>query len=1763
MSSYKNSSSHTSGAGWAIPTLTDCWHVRDLQRFRAILKGGPGAAVPIGNNSSHAPNTNGSRSPTSYGSHSYGTLASNLAPAPPAEVNRKDYAGRTALHHIASSEEGVSIDFLHAILAHPSCNINAQDAESGWTPLHRALYHGNLNHALTLLCHSAIDVRIKDLEGLTPFDLYNSTVAGTNPAPLGGAEAYNNDVRGGDLFLWGSNRNYSLGVGDGNDRSLPDLVSLSRGDPSGGRDISPDSRSSLPPGRTFDRIKVKEVQMSRMHTVVLTEEKSGRLGNIWVAGIGSNGRLGRAPSTQSTLQPLQDFKEHATKIAVGADHTLIVTASGAVYSFGSNRFGTLGYAIEEGFGQVASSSGTSAGIGGAGAATFGAGQQPTNYTDKSSKTLDVQITPRRVVGPLKKEVVLGAAVSKLHSAVFTQDALYTWGTNTGQLGYDKQATPLQINPRKVTSLTSSQSIRQVACTDHATALLLNSFDVVVLHGDASFKLSFPMTRFNERMSAGVFRPPQAQPKPSIAKLTSSGNTFAALSDYGDLFTFSLDHPSEYAKASGVSKRPSAPEPQLVWSVRKKFTAVRDVAIGSDGSIILCTSSGHVFVRSRRGAAEAKQSNKSGAARAFKFAQMPLLQRVVKVATNENGGFAAIRSHAPIRDIRTKGRGLEDDLRDLLPHLQVWSTDVNGNGAVADQQQRRITADIGSDFKTVEEDNEEESNDLKYGSDVDSDDDNDASEVGDDTAERHTSQALLIIEAAKRFDRGTSRAEASSNAASFADLRLPFGCDMILIAGGKHLPAHRCIVSARVQSLAHILENPPTKGAANAPPGVVAKKVNDTITTLTLPGCTFHTGLFLLHYIYTDDLPAIWTASIGLRVEKQLAVAKVNRNTVHSQLRELASVLGLPALTPVFNSPVPTQPTPTLRADMLAFYNRTVKPIDLAKDSLGTSPLHDMQLQLSDRLVPAHSVLLRRSPFFAALLQPDWSAARWDEGKLRVDLRHLRWEVVSLHLRHIYTDEGRDIFTGLDTELKLDDWIDFVTEALAGGNEFLLDRFKLVSASLLRDRIAPQNIAAMLTIADMYYSLPLKEAALLYCAQNLESLLEGGMLDELEHKMVRELAAFIKRKQDEKMHRTRESDHLAALIVKHSDFYDNLDIPPASLNVVSHRFGKRPPRSANAVLPGAANTGKAANKQSMVATPLNKQDRRNLNRSGSPSASPSFRATGAPSTPNDSGMFAMDDDDFNDSPSLGAMAASLSIKDIDQPPSLGLPPAAASAPWALAGANGRNKSAMPRNGSANGSSRAVTPSQTEAGPSSSSDLRSIMAAEMARSKHSVSQSRPTEAPGSMRRLASGSVMPNSPPTSGTATPSRMQVPVQSDSDATTGPSEPLSASFAPLAQTKMSQKDRKKQQALTLAQAQAQAQANALSQQPSSSPSSGPQASPWKAMPSATRSEGVSELNGAEGAAPNAVRPPLRPNFASQRGGSSNSGAGGSGSASGPLYTPTRSGANTSQSNNVYRQSFSARSGGSDAVWSSQQGASVSATSPNASSSGLSFHRGSIPHSGAGTQSESPSPMLRASQPPSFQRVSSSIDTDSFSSSPRAGSSSLTFAQIQAQQAAAAAASSAVPAKKSFMEIQAEETRQAEEKMREDRERVEFEKWFEEESKRVRASEGSENKRSGGAKNNSRGGGGKKTTQDKKKDGQGESSANAPTTNSGKGKPGGSSAKNPKQKNNNRSKGSKAKATENGPSNNVPAPQTQQQQQQQQQTSLSATASVFSPSRLQS
>lgn len=319
----------------------------------------------------------------------------------------------------------------------------------------------------------------------------------------------------------------------------------------------------------FARVAVLQVKMGRLHTAVISNSPTpiGSGSTLSLCGFGSGGRLGVTQHTQYALRPLSwaanlqapstpakastQFRVKVIAVALGQDHTLALTENGEIYSWGLNRFSQLGYSIDDGSAaaHVFSLDDPSVFI-----------PQSTTRTDStiSSNGEQIQLIPRRVYGPLKKEFVLGVAASKGASACWVREGtdgasggsnVYTWGLNGGQLGYDRTATgsgaQVQSLPRKVTKIT--RPVVQIALGESAMACLLSGIgsvgggwkgEVLVFWGDqvgrvrySCFQLiystlfeltvppSFPIHTFP--LSITPYRPPQALKSTRIVKIVCS------------------------------------------------------------------------------------------------------------------------------------------------------------------------------------------------------------------------------------------------------------------------------------------------------------------------------------------------------------------------------------------------------------------------------------------------------------------------------------------------------------------------------------------------------------------------------------------------------------------------------------------------------------------------------------------------------------------------------------------------------------------------------------------------------------------------------------------------------------------------------------------------------------------------------------------------------------------------------------------------------------------------------------------------------------------------------------------------------------------------------------------------------------------------------------------------------------------------------------------------------------------------------------------
>ena len=221
---------------------------------------------------------------------------------------------------------------------------------------------------------------IRDSEGNTAIDLYNSTVNHTKPSAVDTRPHVVATRRAAvtELYTWGANRNATLGLGDGNDRVHPEHVQLYPA-------FKTKTSSQLPS-------TIVQVEMSKLHTVVVTDDP---MNNVRVCGFGLGGRLGQTQHTQYDFIPMQ-IPQKIIKVALGQDHTLALTESGEVMSWGLNRFNQLGYAAES--------------------------------------ADSIQSIARKITGHLRGKRMNGIAACKTASVCWSSDELFAWGANNGQFG---------------------------------------------------------------------------------------------------------------------------------------------------------------------------------------------------------------------------------------------------------------------------------------------------------------------------------------------------------------------------------------------------------------------------------------------------------------------------------------------------------------------------------------------------------------------------------------------------------------------------------------------------------------------------------------------------------------------------------------------------------------------------------------------------------------------------------------------------------------------------------------------------------------------------------------------------------------------------------------------------------------------------------------------------------------------------------------------------------------------------------------------------------------------------------------------------------------------------------------------------------------------------------------------------------------------------------------------------------------------------------
>ena len=129
----------------------------------------------------------------------------------------------------------------------------------------------------------------------------------------------------------------------------------------------------------------------------------------------------------------------------------------------------------------------------------------------------------------------------------------------------------------------------------------------------------------------------------------------------------------------------------------------------------------------------------------------------------------------------------------------------------------------------------------------------------------------------------------------------------------------------------------------------------------LDAMSYVSAMFLVYYLYTDDVLPVWGASLGFMLASQCREQGIDITHIRSELDVWAKKLGLDALFDLLQSGLVKPPRKTLHGGLAQLFDRVL--------TLKGGPGADIVLHLSDADVVCHSLFLRRSPMIEALL--DW------------------------------------------------------------------------------------------------------------------------------------------------------------------------------------------------------------------------------------------------------------------------------------------------------------------------------------------------------------------------------------------------------------------------------------------------------------------------------------------------------------------------------------------------------------------------------------------------------------------------------------------------------------------------------------------------------------------------------------------------------------------------------------------------------------------------
>ncbi|PKS05053.1 hypothetical protein jhhlp_008420 [Lomentospora prolificans] len=1022
------------------------------------------------------------------------------------EINSRDYAGLTLLLRAASSTAPNAICFVEALLDHPAIDIYVRDYESGWNALHRALYAGNVSIARLLLQaeqriltetpSNAANGRVgqliktKDREGNSPFDLYNSTIAtrDTNQSPLEDLSDTESSASGtGDPNLLVPRTFLST-------RRMINLYAysdeISCGFSHGAHGFPGDElytfgsnkNLSLGVGDESDRQFPEKLTLSR------PEELIEHFYRDYLSKKDKSTTDQQEDESFGSIPALvRERPVHIRDVALSKFHSAVLTTDSVsnLYVCGVGRGGRLGV-----------------------------GDENTRF----------RFVP--VLGPLAGKRVTHIALGQNHSlAVVDHGELWSWGSNSlSQLGYTlptpskADEEPVSLTPRQVFGPLKKETIVGVAASPvhsvaHTSMSLYcwgrNLGQLGLMDADSR---SLEVQATPRKVAASLISTPilmVSAIEKATTVLLASNNVFVFTSYGYNLVKFPA--PDIFANTRFGT---AAPFTHRNLNKIKAITSGGETiaALSARGDLFLMNLNHQVDTNMSATSTTNPTKIKKGAVSRAQCIWSARKDGVTSVSIGEHGSVIICTESGAVwrRVKRAKAKdaampGTTDIKRKDFKFQRVPgitnSVAVRSSTFGAFATVRRDCISVTERIKVDEQTLWEDIASLFPLAEF-------------EPSHSRTKVDLKIWDNEKKLNRISQIAYdvlRSPDIENDLEVHLRIlamsnlGYDTVVCtssAPGLAIPVHGWVLAARSSVLCKILQEFSDEGEAEIPDVLSIRRDKDFKRRIIFHGLDILSLLNLVVYAYKDEVIPVWNY---LRQVPHLAF---RYRQARVELMKLATRLNMAKL----EAAARTQ-------------SRIVKSLDrdfaLAVRDMDFLESGDVIIGLNGAEVPVHSQLMcQRCPFFCGLFQGrsqgQWLAGRLEESmaegtKIQVDLSHMEPHAFRYVLTYLYGDVGLELFD--DTvSTNIDEFSELVMEVMSIANELMLKRLSQICQQVISRFVNTRNLSLLLNEISPCSVKEFKDAGLEYACLHMEAMLENHLLDELEDDLMEELDESVRKNQ---------------------------------------------------------------------------------------------------------------------------------------------------------------------------------------------------------------------------------------------------------------------------------------------------------------------------------------------------------------------------------------------------------------------------------------------------------------------------------------------------------------------------------------------------------------------------------------------------------------------------------------------------------------------------